>query len=351
MRLLPRKHPQWTPPSLSRWLNQRSKKWMERIPSWPWAPVRKCCRGLRPIDFILEAPINEKVDSEKPFLVLHQAVLNEVTNDHSETATISPAPPIESTEAPAKSDERSSTDPTVFTESPTVKEETSTVSSTTESIIPVDCPTLKDCPFDSCTFARKTDHRGCPTCHCLPPLNKSNFSCPILTCQACLYGHFTDVDGVGIFLTNCSREKSSCLSLSLSLFQCPICQCQTRPYPPLGERCPQLNCDPCYFGTVKDEYNCDSCICIRPNSQECPALNCTFGLCNYGSALDEDDCPTCECLLPSNNATEVNCTSPLTCPSCHLGKSIRNRLSSSWRSLFWWLRLHERCQWLSNLSM
>ena len=108
--------------------------------------------------------------------------------------------------------------------------------------------------------------------------------------------------------------------ITVSLFQCPVCECQARPYPPLGERCPQLHCDPCYFGTVKDEYNCDSCICIRPNSQECPVLHCAFGPCNYGSVPDEDDCPTCECLLPSANTTEVNCTSPLTCPACHLGK-------------------------------
>ena len=71
---------------------------------------------------------------------------------------------------------------------------------------------------------------------------------------------------------------------------------------------------------MKDEYNCDTCVCIRPNNQECPVLNCAFGPCKYGSIKDEDDCPTCDCLLPTINTTEVNCSTPISCPSCHLGQ-------------------------------
>jgi hypothetical protein len=124
--------------------------------------------------------------------------------------------------------------------------------------------------------------------------------------------------------------------------QCPVCQCQSRPYPPLGERCPQLNCEPCYFGTVKDEYNCDTCVCIRPNSQECPVLNCKFGPCKYGSIKDEDDCPTCDCLLPIGNATEVNCSISKSCSPCHLGK-INEDLLTIENIFFSTIRLCERC--------
>lgn len=84
-----------------------------------------------------------------------------------------------------------------------------------------------------------------------------------------------------------------------------------------------MNCEPCYFGTVKDEYNCDTCICIRPNRQECPILNCTFGSCKYGSVKDEDDCPTCDCLR-STNKIEVNCSTTISCPICHMGKQLQN---------------------------
>ncbi|CAF0765158.1 unnamed protein product [Adineta steineri] len=171
---------------------------------------------------------------------------------------------------------------------------TTTEATTSTPAIPADCPILKDCQFDYCAFARKFDNRGCPTCNCVQS-NKSNITCPTLACQACLYGHHTDPNG------------------------CSVCQCQSRPYPLLGERCPSLSCEPCYFGTVKDEYNCDTCVCIRPNNQECPVLDCTFGPCKYGSIKDEDDCPTCDCLLPTNNTTEVNCSTSIACPSCHLG--------------------------------
>lgn len=74
----------------------------------------------------------------------------------------------------------------------TTQRETTTVEVTT---IPADCPPLKDCPFDHCAFARKFNNHGCPTCNCLQS-NKSNITCPALACQPCLYGHFTDPNGV-----------------------------------------------------------------------------------------------------------------------------------------------------------
>jgi hypothetical protein len=79
----------------------------------------------------------------------------------------------------------------------TTVELTTTELTTSTSVVPVDCPILKDCPFDYCAFARKLDNRGCPTCSCLQS-NKSNITCPVLTCQACLYGHHTDPNGVNI---------------------------------------------------------------------------------------------------------------------------------------------------------
>ena len=81
----------------------------------------------------------------------------------------------------------------------TTTEFTTTDTTTTTSAVPVDCPIIKDCPFDYCTFARKLDHHGCPTCNCLRS-NKSNITCPILVCQECLYGHYTDPNGVYNFL-------------------------------------------------------------------------------------------------------------------------------------------------------
>ncbi|CAF0990296.1 unnamed protein product [Rotaria sp. Silwood1] len=289
---------------------------------------------MHEIDIVLESVANETVDGEVPVLVLHKTVMTETTaevlldnlemtqsvstqsleknestnvNIHITTAvnpstvSVSPTTAKEILYQPTTS--LHVEDSTIlvnadYERNTTIVEgriELTTVDTTIPTtVVPTDCPVLKDCPFDYCAFARKFDIHGCPTCHCIQA-NKSNIICPTLTCQECLYGHYTDPYG------------------------CPICQCQNRPYPPLGERCPQLNCDPCYFGTVKDEYNCDTCVCIRPNSQECPVLNCTFGLCKYGSVKDEDDCPTCDCLLPTTNTTEVNCTTPISCPSCHLG--------------------------------
>ncbi len=76
---------------------------------------------------------------------------------------------------------------------------TTTEATTSTTVVPADCPVLKDCPFDYFAFARKLDNRGCPTCNCLRS-NKSNITCPSLTCQACLYGHYTDPHGVYIFI-------------------------------------------------------------------------------------------------------------------------------------------------------
>ena len=83
----------------------------------------------------------------------------------------------------------------------TIEFTTTDVTTTTATISAVraDCPIVKDCPFDYCTFARKLDHHGCPTCNCLRS-NKSSITCPILVCQACLYGHYTDPNGVWNFL-------------------------------------------------------------------------------------------------------------------------------------------------------
>jgi len=79
----------------------------------------------------------------------------------------------------------------------TVELTTTTEATTSTTSVPADCPVLKDCPFDYCAFARKLDNRGCPTCNCLHS-NKSNITCPTFTCQACLYGHYTDPNGVNI---------------------------------------------------------------------------------------------------------------------------------------------------------
>lgn len=80
------------------------------------------------------------------------------------------------------------------------KTELTTIESTTStSNVPADCPVLTDCPIDHCTFARKFDNHGCPTCNCLLT-SKSSIICPKLTCQECLYGHYTDSYGVNIFI-------------------------------------------------------------------------------------------------------------------------------------------------------
>lgn len=81
----------------------------------------------------------------------------------------------------------------------TTAELTTTEETTSTFAVPADCPVLKDCPFDYCAFARKFDNRGCPTCNCLHS-NKSSITCLTLTCQACLYGHYTDSNGVCISL-------------------------------------------------------------------------------------------------------------------------------------------------------
>jgi len=90
----------------------------------------------------------------------------------------------------------------------TTTEEISTVA------IPADCPALQDCPFESCTYGRKYDNHGCPTCNCLHS-SKSNETCPTLTCQACPYGHHTDVNGV-----NTTKSKKI-LSIEL-IFSVPF---------------------------------------------------------------------------------------------------------------------------------
>jgi hypothetical protein len=90
-----------------------------------------------------------------------------------------------------------------------------TISSTVS--VPVDCVSIKMCPFDSCTFARELDHRGCPTCNCLPPVNTSHVTCPALSCPACLYGHHTDSNGVDrLFCSTSSITRHVHLRFSVS---------------------------------------------------------------------------------------------------------------------------------------
>ncbi len=127
---------------------------------------------------ITPSPVNVTSTTEKQ-------VMNESTTSHN----------VENSTVPITTEYEASTTMIETTTELTTTEAT-TVSTTT---IPADCPVLKDCPFDYCAFARKLDNRGCPTCNCLHS-NKSNITCPRLTCQACLYGHYTDPNGVYIFI-------------------------------------------------------------------------------------------------------------------------------------------------------
>lgn len=83
----------------------------------------------------------------------------------------------------------------------TEKEIELTTSETTTGVssFPSDCPLLKNCHTESCNFGRRLDHRGCPTCNCLSPNGNSNVICASLNCSACLYGHYTDSNGVVIY--------------------------------------------------------------------------------------------------------------------------------------------------------
>lgn len=185
---------------------------------------------------VVEPVSNETVVEEVPFIVLHKAVIVETTTevlpdpgisteklvtevventssveanvDHTTTSDSTPV--IVATTKEEKVSNEPTTTVHVENESPTTEyqttmlttmELTTTMESTTmelttsTSSIPADCPVLKDCPFDYCAFARKLDNRGCPTCNCLQS-NKSNITCPPLTCPGCLYGHYTDPNGV-----------------------------------------------------------------------------------------------------------------------------------------------------------
>ena len=100
----------------------------------------------------------------------------------------------------------------------TTSEAVTTIVSSTPAI-PADCPVLKDCPFDYCAFARKLDHRGCPTCNCLQS-ESANLTCPPLTCQSCLYGHYTDPNGVrilSVILGHTSSLPSSVLFVNVKV--------------------------------------------------------------------------------------------------------------------------------------
>jgi hypothetical protein len=134
------------------------------------------------VDVNITTPINPSPVSVT--LTTEQQVLNESTISlNGENSTVSISTEYE----------------TSTTMIETTIELTTTEATTSTSVVPADCPALKDCPFDYCAFARKLDNRGCSTCNCLNS-NKSNITCPILTCQACLYGHYTDPNGVYILM-------------------------------------------------------------------------------------------------------------------------------------------------------
>lgn len=171
----------------------------------------------------VEPAINETIVEEASFVVLHKAIINETTEfgSDAENSTENFVSESMETSSSTKVDVNSTTPVIVTTieekevstvhvenEStavPTKDEATTTTVETTiestmpTSAIPADCPVLKDCPSDSCSFARKLDNRGCPTCNCLQS-SKSNLTCLPLTCPGCLYGHYTDSDGVCSFI-------------------------------------------------------------------------------------------------------------------------------------------------------
>jgi len=193
---------------------------------------------------VLEPVVNATIDAEVPLVLLHKAVINETTTEvlqessnstesfvtglaekndsigidvNNTTASNStPVSVIVTSEQQVFNESTTSVHVENHTISVTTEFETSTIMmkttveltttevTTSTTVVPADCPVLKDCPFDYCAFTRKLDNRGCPTCNCLQS-NKSNITCPILTCPSCLYGHHTDPNGVNI---NTSRLKS-----------------------------------------------------------------------------------------------------------------------------------------------
>lgn len=161
---------------------------------------------------------NETVVEEVPFIVLHKAVIveasteialdstnstevvetTEVNIDHGTTSNFTTTEEKEVSNEPTTIVHvQTDSHTTTMTPMETTVESTTMELITSTSFIPADCPILKDCPFDNCAFARKLDNRGCPTCNCHQS-NKSNITCPPLTCPGCLYGHYTDPNGVNL---------------------------------------------------------------------------------------------------------------------------------------------------------
>jgi hypothetical protein len=133
------------------------------------------------------APTTEKNSMNESAATTLNVENSTVLNSTDSKASSATAAAI--TDLTTKESKTSAATTAVTTELPTTEVTTST------TVVPIDCPVLKDCPFDYCAFAHKLDHRGCPTCNCLQS-TKSNITCPILTCQTCLYGHYTDSNGV-----------------------------------------------------------------------------------------------------------------------------------------------------------
>ena len=212
---------------------------------------------IEEIGTVVEPVTNETVVEEVPFIVLHKAAIVETTTevlsdsaistenvvtevventssteanvDH--TTTNDSTPVIATTTEEKEVSNESTTTVHVGNDSTTTEYQTTTTMKTTTELmttmettvesttmelttstssIPADCPVSKDCPFDYCAFARKLDNRGCPTCNCLQS-DKSNITCPPLTCPGCLYGHYTDPNGVCLSLSSqsCSCHFSS----------------------------------------------------------------------------------------------------------------------------------------------
>lgn len=216
---------------------------------------------IRKIDAILESVAEETMNGKAPLFMLHKAVMTETTSEvflNNPTTTqsvftrtmeknemtdnkinmitpidaviVSPTSTMDQellmTSAIPLHVEDANIMTKVYQETSTIMVEATTVSTSTETttstpVVPADCPTLKDCPFDYCTYARKFDNHGCPTCNCLQA-RKSKDPCPSLACQECPYGHYTDPQGVHIFLYAMISIYQYLYFLCFSFFFCSV---------------------------------------------------------------------------------------------------------------------------------
>ena len=208
------------------------------------------------IDTVVQSVNNETFTEQVPFVLLHKEIIMETTTEvlpNPENSTASFVSELVETISSTKADVNSTTSVMIATteekevsiESTTtvhigndsiavttesesmtttmeVTVESTTMESTTStSAVPVDCPVLKDCPFDSCAFARKLDNRGCPTCNCLQSSN-GNITCPSLPCPGCPYGHYTDTNGVCSFASLSFKGIRFCDVFSVQLVNVKI---------------------------------------------------------------------------------------------------------------------------------